>query len=259
MDDIKHSVETPFSHIKMKILYSIIINILLSGALLYYFMFDFKKVIRPSLFITLILVIFLVYRYYTIKSYLKKNPTFFSNGISTNKPLSINKDLFKKPKDHFSFLIMFDLYIKDYKYKYGKIKNILRKGYGRKVCPEINLDKNVNNMVISFMLENGEYKTVQLNDIPINKYTNICIQVNNNTVEIYRDGLLVNAYAFGARPLFNFSDLNLFMDGGFKGQLSNLHYSSEYHNALQVRSKSGRMKGRLNFKSNFSSSSFDCN
>ena len=112
----------------------------------------------------------MIYKYHRIKDYLENNPTFFSNGINADKTLTIKKNFFKKPKDNHSFIFMFDFFVESYKYKFGETKNIMKKGFGKNVCPEINLEPNVNNMNISFMLDNGQHNTIQLKDIPINKY-----------------------------------------------------------------------------------------
>jgi len=241
MGDIDYSEETPFKYLKFKILYGLIISISTFLGIKYYIKYDMKKSLKITLALSSIIILYLIYKYFNIKKYIEENPTFFSKEVSAEKTITIDKKYFKKPKDSHSFIFIFNLYIANFNFKYGKTKNIMKKGFGKNVCPEININSNVNDIEISFILENGQSNTIKLKDIPINKYINIALQFNDNTLEIYKNGLLINAYAYSSRPLFNNSDLQLFTNGGLKGAISNLFYSPKYHNTSEIRLKVNRM------------------
>ena len=65
---------------------------------------------------------------------------------------------------------------------------------------------------------------IQINDIPINKWVNVIIRCQNNTLDIYINGSIIKSHKLNGVPKQNYGDVFISPNGGFSGYTSNLWY-----------------------------------
>jgi Concanavalin A-like lectin/glucanases superfamily len=68
-------------------------------------------------------------------------------------------------------------------------------------------------------------------DIPLNKWLNVIIRCQNNTLDVYINGTITRSLQLSSVPKQNYGDVYVGMNGGFDGYISNLWY---YNYALGV-------------------------
>lgn len=78
--------------------------------------------------------------------------------------------------------------------------------------------------------------TVMVSNIPIRKWAHIAVRMQNTIMDIYVNGIVTQRKIFDQVPKQNFYDINLFQNGGFSGNLSNLRYYSYALNAFEINS-----------------------
>lgn len=84
---------------------------------------------------------------------------------------------------------------------------------------------------INETLHNNNHVTDEIRNIPLNKWTHITIVVNNNTREVYVNGLLKLSNIFHSAPLQNNGNIYVAQNSGFDGYLSQLKV---YNRALSI-------------------------
>ena len=82
---------------------------------------------------------------------------------------------------------------------------------------------------------NLEYIDGDLQNIPIGKYTNICINVNKDTVELYINSKINKVYQLNGIPEFNKEDLYVMNPVTFKGEIKNMIYLPNFANKKQIK------------------------
>ena len=61
-------------------------------------------------------------------------------------------------------------------------------------------------------------------DIPLNKWLNVIIRCQGNTLDIYTNGTISRSLNLTGVPKQNYGDVYVAMNGGFDGYISNLWY-----------------------------------
>ena len=74
--------------------------------------------------------------------------------------------------------------------------------------------------------------SVDVDNIPINKWFNVVIRVENTVLDVFVNGDLAQRLPLNAVPFQNYGDVNVAINGGFNGNLSSLRY---YNTALGTR------------------------
>jgi hypothetical protein len=77
----------------------------------------------------------------------------------------------------------------------------------------------------------GDTQTVSIPQIPLNRWFNIGIRLQNKILDIYINGGIAKRMAFSALPKQNYGDIYVCHNGGFGGSLSDLRY---FDSALSV-------------------------
>jgi hypothetical protein len=162
-------------------------------------------------------------------------------GLSQNSPYLITRPVHAyastissksftvpDPIDGLSFTYSLWIYIKDWDYKFGQMKNILIKGTEDDSCPMLELYANTNSLRASIKTfknnESGDMETCDVQNIPLNKWVNIVYVLNNRNVDIYIDSKLERSCVLQGVPKLNRSPVRLAQNGGFNGLLSNVRY-----------------------------------
>jgi len=65
---------------------------------------------------------------------------------------------------------------------------------------------------------------VDIKNIPLKKWFNVTIRVENKILDVYVNGTISNRLVFNNVPKQNYYDINVCQNGGFSGSLSNLRY-----------------------------------
>ena len=108
------------------------------------------------------------------------------------------------PSVNYTFSIW--LYVSDWNYGIGKFKPVLLRFKGANrgvppVCPFMKLDKNLNNLIVDHMYyadgkNNIKLESVTLPNIPLQKWTNVIMVLNNRAMDLYLDGKLIRQNIF---------------------------------------------------------------
>jgi hypothetical protein len=67
-------------------------------------------------------------------------------------------------------------------------------------------------------------ESILVQDIPINKWFNLMIRMQNKILDVYVNGTISNRSIFENVPKQNYYDINVCGNGGFQGNLSDLKY-----------------------------------
>jgi len=148
--------------------------------------------------------------------------------------------------DGIEFTWSFWIYINNYDYNKDKYKCVFYKGndfydaknegnplneevnkYGLNFpnnSPGVYLAPNMNDLIVFMNTFNTINERVIINDIPINKWVSIIIQVDNKTLDVYVNGTITKSHELHGVPKQNYGQVWLGAQGGFDGYVSNLWY-----------------------------------
>jgi hypothetical protein len=76
--------------------------------------------------------------------------------------------------------------------------------------------------------------SVEINDIPLRKWINVMIRMQNRLMDIYINGVLTKHVDLQYVPKQNFGDVYVCQNNGFSGKLSNLRYYSKALNVFEI-------------------------
>ena len=79
--------------------------------------------------------------------------------------------------------------------------------------------------------DNTTTPTVTLTDIPLNRWFNVAIRMQNKIMDVYVNGTVAKRYVFTNVPKQNYGDVVI---GRFNGQLSDLRYFNTALNVFQI-------------------------
>jgi hypothetical protein len=81
---------------------------------------------------------------------------------------------------------------------------------------------------------NEQVKSVDIINVPIKKWVNVVIRVENRVMDVYVNGTLTKRMDLESIPRQNFSDVYVCQNGGFAGSLSDLRYFNKSLNVFQI-------------------------
>jgi hypothetical protein len=91
-------------------------------------------------------------------------------------------------------------------------------------APGLYIAPNTNNLVIYMNTFNVINEEIRVNDIPLNKWLNVLIRCENNTLDVYINGTITKSHQLHGVPKQNYGDVYIAPNGGFSGYISNLWY-----------------------------------
>jgi hypothetical protein len=91
-------------------------------------------------------------------------------------------------------------------------------------APGLYIAPNSNSLVVMMNTFNVINEEIQINDIPINKWVNVIIRCQNNTLDTYINGIIIKSHHLHGVPKQNYGDVYVAPNGGFSGYISNLWY-----------------------------------
>lgn len=91
-------------------------------------------------------------------------------------------------------------------------------------APGVYIAPNTNDLVIFMNTFNVINEQVTISSIPLNKWINLIIRVQNTTMDIYINGTITKSHKLHGLPKQNYGDVYVGTNGGFDGNISNLWY-----------------------------------
>lgn len=80
----------------------------------------------------------------------------------------------------------------------------------------------------------GQVQTIDISNVPIKKWFNTSIRVENRVMDVYINGTLTKRKDLESIPRQNFSDVYVCQNGGFVGKLSDLRYFNKSLNVFEI-------------------------
>lgn len=81
---------------------------------------------------------------------------------------------------------------------------------------------------------NGSDSYIDVDDIPIKKWVNIIIRMQNTIMDVYVNGTISGRLTLPDVPIQNYYNVNITKNGGFNGNLSNLRYYDYAMNIFEI-------------------------
>ena len=97
-------------------------------------------------------------------------------------------------------------------------------------APGLYIAPTTNDLVVVMNTFTTINEQVTIPDIPLNKWVNVIIRVEGDTLDVYINGGLDRRHQLGGVPKQNYGDVYVTMNGGFNGYVSCLRY---FDKALQ--------------------------
>lgn len=91
-------------------------------------------------------------------------------------------------------------------------------------APGLYLGPDSNQLTVMMNTFNQINEKFVIDDIPLNKWVNVIIRVENTTIDVYINGTIVKRHILSSVPKQNYGDVYVSMNGGFHGHTSNLWY-----------------------------------
>lgn len=91
-------------------------------------------------------------------------------------------------------------------------------------APGLYISPNTNSLVVLMNTFNVINEEIRINDIPLNKWVNVILRCQNNTLDVYINGTIVKSHHLHGVPKQNYGDVYVAPNGGFSGYISNLWY-----------------------------------
>jgi hypothetical protein len=178
------------------------------------------------------IVFFLVIVYFL--SWLFSGPTSLSSFADANTELVIPAtSLPAGASVNYAYSIWF--YIDDWSYRYGSEKIIFCRG-NKKLMPGVVLDPIENNITIKVAMNNtDELFACKVQDVPIQKWTNLIVTLNNRSLDTYINGKLVKTCVLPS-PAYVDSTSSVYLTPltGFSGYTSRFSYWNDTVNPQQA-------------------------
>ena len=150
---------------------------------------------------------------------------------STSGSITINRSV--NASDGIEFTWSVWIYIDDLTYNSGKYKCVFYKGNDGiqntglnfpNNAPGLYIGPNTNNLVVIMNTFNVINEKIMIPDIPLNKWVNVIIRCENTTLDVYINGTITKSHVLHGVPKQNYGDVYVGMNGGFSGNISDLHY-----------------------------------
>jgi len=125
--------------------------------------------------------------------------------------------------------------VNDFAYKYGSQKVIFTKGPDdlSSMCPALFLDGTTNTLIMKMDTFGGN-EVIPISNIPAKKWIHVAIVVDQDSVDVYINGVLHTHHSLSQLPKQNNGMVHIGLNGGFDGKISGLQYYSYFMTPAQV-------------------------
>lgn len=111
--------------------------------------------------------------------------------------------------------------------------------------PGLYFNSNYSGIRVVMSTFNTQSASVDVDNIPINKWFNVIIRAENTILDVFINGDLAQRLQLDSVPFQNYGNVNVAINGGFNGNLSSLRY---YNTALGTRAISNIVSDGPNMK-----------
>jgi hypothetical protein len=111
--------------------------------------------------------------------------------------------------------------------------------------PGLYFNNNYSGIRVVMSTFNNPSASVDVGNIPINKWFNVVIRAENTIMDVFINGDLAQRLQLDSVPFQNYGNVNVAINGGFNGNLSSLRY---YNSALGTRAISNIISAGPNMK-----------
>ena len=91
-------------------------------------------------------------------------------------------------------------------------------------APGLYIMPNTNALKVIMNTFNDINEEVVINDIPLNKWVSVIVRCKNTNLDVYINGTITKSMELSGVPKQNYGDVNIALNGGFSGYISNLWY-----------------------------------
>jgi len=98
--------------------------------------------------------------------------------------------------------------------------------------PGLYLNDNYSGLRVVMSTFNDHTTSTDVDNIPVNKWVNVIIRVENTVLDVFINGDLAQRMPLNSVPFQNYGNVNVAINGGFNGNLSSLRY---YNTSLGTR------------------------
>lgn len=110
---------------------------------------------------------------------------------------------------------------------------------GLYICP------NTNDLLVVMNTFSNIHEDIKVKNIPINKWLNVLIRTEGQTLDVYINGLVVARRKLNDIPKQNYGDVYINQNGGFAGYISDLRY---FDHAVSISEVNNIMRNGPNLK-----------
>ena len=189
--------------------------------------------------LVIMLVIWIIYKIFGGG---RNQLTSIENG---NKEQLIKSSELEADNNTSNFCFSTWFYVQDWSYRFGQPKIVLKRGNDENPCPEIVLGESQNNIIISVACygngSTGNPDTgstivhkCELSNFPLQKWVNLIIGLNGQTLDVYIDGKLTRTCVLPGPAIKAEGDVYVTPGGGFNGYTANFQYWSQPVNPQQA-------------------------
>ena len=191
--------------------------------------------------IVAVIVVAGTYWYFKTKGSNVGSNTIVGTSVDATKPITSSSLPTSYNQDKgLTFAYTSWLLFEDFTYRLGTQKVIFVKGPEdlSSMCPGVFLDSNTNTILVKIDTF-GSQETITVPNIPAKKWVHFALVVDQDSVDIYINGVLHTHYTLSQLPRQNPSPLRVAIGGGFKGKIADLNYYNYFLAPEQIRSLMG--------------------
>uniref|UniRef100_A0A6C0B811 LamG-like jellyroll fold domain-containing protein n=1 Tax=viral metagenome TaxID=1070528 RepID=A0A6C0B811_9ZZZZ len=93
-------------------------------------------------------------------------------------------------------------------------------------APGLYLSPTTNELIVVMNTFTTINEEIKIPNIPLNKWLHVVIRIENNNLDVYINGTLAKRHVLGNVPKQNYGNVNIALNGGFQGYISDLRYFS---------------------------------
>lgn len=125
------------------------------------------------------------------------------------------------------FTYSFWLYVNDWYSQSDGEQHVFHKGEQAgsvNFAPKVTLDAQNNTMYVYMNTFNTQEVKVQVDNLPVKKWMNVCLVFKHKDMDVYINGFLKRTHTFDSLPKQNYRNIYINQDKGFSGYFSSLTY-----------------------------------
>jgi hypothetical protein len=187
-------------------------------------------------------VVVVVYMYFKAKGSGVQSDKILSSAVDATKPLTSKGSLTPSYDQNKGLTFSYTCWIlvDDFAYRIGEQKVVFTKGPTdlSSMCPGVFLDGNTNSLLVKIDTF-GAQEVIPISNIPAKKWLHFALVVDQDSVDVYINGILHTHSTLAQLPRQNPSPVNVGVGGGFQGKVADLNYYNYFLTPQQVAGSMG--------------------